>query len=165
MKANKAKAINRLKNEIRIELKRQQDKIRKFQPLKDAILKFSVHLHLAATFTISILFLNSIVLDHFDYHFVYPLQTFLSKNFKDCEKHFFLQTKALHSAKTAKTHPAILESTRLHRNPGTRPNIHAKDLHGNTLVPVTLQLIGRPRTSEGNLQIDSFLFQYLGPPR
>jgi hypothetical protein len=153
VKANKVKAINRLKDKIRTRLKRQQDKIRKFQALKDSILKFSFHRHLTATFTISILFFNSVVLDHFDHHFVYPLQTFTSTNFKDCEKHFILQTKALHSAKTEKTNPAILESTRLHGNPETRPNILAKDLHRNTLVSVTLQLIGRLRTSGSNIQI------------
>jgi hypothetical protein len=134
VKADKAKAIKRPKNEISTELKRQQDKIRKFQALKDSILKFSFHLHLAATFIISILFFNSVLSDHFYHHFMYPFQTFTSKDFKDCENHFSLQTKALHSAKTEKTHPAILESTRLPRNPETRPNILAKDLHRNTLV-------------------------------
>ncbi len=165
VKADKAKAIKRPKNKIRTELKRQQDKIRKFQALKDSILKFSFHLHLTATFIISILLFNSVLSDHFYHHFMYPSQPFTSKDFKDCEKPFSLQTKALHSAKTAKTHPAILESTRLPRNPETRPNILAKDLHRNTLVPVTLPLIGRPRISESNIQSDSFLFQYLGPPR
>ncbi len=96
---------------------------------------------------------------------MYPSKTFTSKDFKDCEKPPFLQTKALHSAKTAETHPAILESTRLPRSPETRPNLLAKDLHRNTLVPVSLQPTGRPRTSENIIQIDSFLFQYLGPPR
>jgi hypothetical protein len=85
---------------------------------------------------------------------MYPFQA--SKDFKDYEKPVSKQTKALHSTKAAKTHPAILESTRLPRNPETRPNILTKDLHRNPSVPVRLQLKGRPRTSESNIQIDSF---------
>jgi hypothetical protein len=85
---------------------------------------------------------------------MYPFQTFTSRDFKDCEKHFSLQTKALHLAQKAKTHTTILESTRLPRNPETQPTIPAKDLHRNTLVPVTLQLLGQPRISENNPQID-----------
>jgi hypothetical protein len=73
--------------------------------------------------------------------------------------------KALHLARTAATQPAIPESTSLPRNPETGPNILTKDLHHNTLVPVTLQLIGQPRNSENITQIDSFVFTYLGPPR
>ncbi len=83
--ANKVKTINRPKNEIRTKLKREQDKVRKFQALKDSILKFSFHRHLTATFTISILFFNSVVSDYFDHHFVYSLQTFIPGNLKDCK--------------------------------------------------------------------------------
>jgi hypothetical protein len=42
-KANKVKAISRPKNKIRTKLKGQQDKVKKFQALKDSILKFSFH--------------------------------------------------------------------------------------------------------------------------
>ncbi len=72
---------------------------------------------------------------------------------------------ALHWAKTAATQLAIPESTRLPRNPETRLDILAKDLHRNTLVPVKLRSISRTRNSENNNQIDSFIFTYLGPPR
>jgi hypothetical protein len=96
---------------------------------------------------------------------MYPFQKFTFKDFKDCEKHYSGQMKVLPSTKTAKTHQAILESTRLPRTPGTQPNVLARDLHRNILVLITLPLIGQPRTSEGNIQIDSFLFQYLGLPR
>ena len=140
-KANKVKTINRLKNKIRTKLKRQQDKVRKFQALKDSILKFSF-LHLSARFLISILLFNSILSNHFYHHFMYPFKTFTSKEIKDCEWHSSLQTKALHSAKTAKAYPAIFESTRLPRSPETRLNIIVYDLHRNTLVPVSLQLTG-----------------------
>jgi len=71
-KADKAKAIKRTKNEIRIELESQQDKFRKYLALKEPILQFSFHLHLAAAFTISILFFNYVLSDHFDHHFMYP---------------------------------------------------------------------------------------------
>jgi len=158
VKAEKAKAIKRPKSKIRIELKRQQDKIRQFQALEDKILKYSFHLHLAAIFIISILLFNSVLLDHFDHHFMYSFHTFTSKDFKDCGEHFSLQTKALQLARAARTSPAILGSMRLPRNPETRPNILTKDLHRNTLVPVELQQLGQPRTSESNIQIDSFLF-------
>jgi hypothetical protein len=164
-KADKAEAIKRTKNEIKVELESQQDKFRKYLALKEPILQFSFHLHLAATFTISILFFNYVLSDHFDHHFMYPFRTFTLKDFRGCEKHFSLQMKALHLARTAATQPAIPESTSLPRNPETRPNILTKDLHRNTLVPVTLQLIGQPRNSENITQIDSFVFTYLGPPR
>jgi hypothetical protein len=94
-KANRVKAINRPKNEIRTKLKGQQDKVRKFQSLKDSILKLSFHQYLTATFTISILFFNSVVSDYFDHHFVYPLQICTSEKLKDCENHFILRMKAL----------------------------------------------------------------------
>ncbi len=162
-KADKAKAITR--NKIGIELESQQNKFRKYLALKDPNLQFAFHLHLAAAFTISILIFNYILSDHFDHHFMYPCRTFSFKDFRNCEKHFSLWMRALHLARTAATQPAIPESTRLPRNPETRPNILTKDLHKNTLVPVTLQLIGRPRNSENNTQIDSFIFTYLGPPR
>jgi hypothetical protein len=164
VKADKAKAIKRLKTKIRKEIKRWQAKIKEFQALKNSILKFSFYLHFAAAFIISILFFKSISSAHFNCHFMYPFQTFTSGDFKDCNKHFSLQTKALHLAKKAKTPTAILESTRLPRNPETRLTIPTKDLHRNTLVPVTLQLLGQCRISENNPQIDSFQFQYLGPP-
>jgi len=82
VKAEKAKAIKRPKSKIRIELKRQQDKIRQFQALEDKILKYSFHLHLAAIFIISILLFNSVLLDHFDHHFMYSFHTFTSKDGK-----------------------------------------------------------------------------------
>jgi hypothetical protein len=141
VKVDKAEAIEGPKNKIRTELERQQDKIRKLPALKDSILKFSF-LHLSARFLISILLFNSILSNHFYHHFMYPFKTFTSKEIKDCEWHSSLQTKALHSAKTAKAYPAIFESTRLPRSPETRLNIIVKDLHRNTLVPVSLQLTG-----------------------
>jgi hypothetical protein len=157
-KADKAEAIKRTKNEIKVELESQQDKFRKYLALTEPILQFSVHLHLEAAFTISILFFNDILSDHFDHHFMYPFRTFTLKDFRGCKKHFSLRTKALHLARTAATQPTIPESTRLPRNPETRPDVLAKDLHRNTLVPVTLQLTGQPRNSENNTQIDSFIF-------
>ncbi len=129
--------------------------------LTEPILQFSFHLHLAAPFTISILISNYFLSGHFDH----PFRTFTFKDFRACEKHCSLQMIPLHWAKTAATQLAIPESTRLPRNPETRPDTLAKDLHRNTLVPVTLQLISRPRNSENNTQIDSFIFTYLGPPR
>jgi len=155
-KTNKVKDINNSKTEFRIKLEGRQDKVRKVQTLKNSILKFSFHWHLTATVTMYIPFFNFFVLDHFDHHCIYPFQSFTFKDFKDCEKHYSVQMKFLHSAKTAKTHPAILESTILPRTPETRPTELTRDLGRNILVPVTLPLIGQPRTSESNIQIDSF---------
>jgi len=165
VKVDKAKAIKRPKTEIGTEIKRRQAKFEKFQALKNSIIKFSFYPHFAATFIISTLFFNSISSVHFNCHFMYPFQTFTFRDFKGCKKHFSLQTKASHSAKKAKTHTAILKSTRLPRNPETQLTIPAKDLHRNTLVPVTLQLLDQPRISENNPQMDSIQLQYLGPPR
>ncbi len=152
VKADKVKAIKRTKNEIRIKPERQLDKIRKYLALTQQILQFSFHLHLATAFIISILIFNYLLSDHFDH----PFRTFTSKDFRACEKHYSLRMIALHWAKTAVTQLAIPESTRLPRNPETRPDILAEDLHRNILVPVTPQLKSRPRNSENNTQIDSF---------
>ena len=160
-KADKVKAIKRTKNEIRIKPERQLDKIRKYLALTEPILQFSFHLHLAAAFAISFFILNYLLSDHFDHLF----WTFTFNNFRACEKHCSLQMKALHWAKTAATQLAIPEPTRSPRNPETRPDILNKDLCRNTLIPVTLQLISRTRSSENNTQIDSFIFTYLGTPR
>jgi hypothetical protein len=86
-KTNKVKAIEELKIESRTELKGRQDKAREVQMLTDSILKFSFHLHLAATFTISSLFSNSVLSDHVDHNFMYPFQTFTLKDFRGCERH------------------------------------------------------------------------------
>ncbi len=132
VKADKVKAIKRPNTEIRKEIKRQQAKIKELQALKNSILKVSFYLHFAAAFIISILFFKSISSAHFNCHFMYPFQTFTFGDSEDCDKHFSLQTKALHSAKKAKTPIAILESTRLPRNPETRMTIPAQELHRNT---------------------------------
>jgi hypothetical protein len=84
VKVDKAKGIEGPKNKIRTEPERQQDKIRKLPALKDSIIKFSFHLHLATTFFIFILFFHSILSDHLYHHFMYPFQTFTSKDLKDC---------------------------------------------------------------------------------
>jgi len=166
--ANKVKAINNSKIESKIKPEGWQDKVREVQTLKDSILKFPSHQHLTVTCTISLFTFNFIVLDHLDHHFTYPFRKFTLEDLKDCEKHFSLQSKALHWAKTEQTHPAIFESTRLHGNPETRPNLLTKDLHRNTLVSVTLPLAGRLRTSESNpqfcLNFYSYTYVCLGNP-
>jgi hypothetical protein len=140
---------------------KQLDEIRKNRALTETKLQSSFHLHLTAAFYISILIFNYFLSDHFDHHF----QTFTFKDFRACEKHRSLRTKALHWAKTLATQLAIPESTRLPRNPENRLDLLAKDLHRNILVPVTLRSKGRPRNSEDNTQIDSFIVTYLGSPR
>jgi len=143
---NKSKTKNRIRLEtesrIKSEGRQDKDKDRKIQTRKDSIVKFSFHRPFTATCTISNLTFNFIVLDHLDHHLTYPFRKFTFEDLKDCEKHFSTQMKALHWAKTEPTHPAILESTRLHGNPETRPNLLAKDLHRNTLVSPTLHLAG-----------------------
>jgi hypothetical protein len=160
-KADKVEAIKRTKYEIRIKPERQLDKFRKYLTLTKQILQVSSHLHLAAAFAISLLIFNYLLSDHFDHLF----RTFTFNNFRACEMHCFLRMKASHWAKTAATQLAIPESTRSPRNPETRPDLLNKDICRNTLIPVTLQLISRTRSSENNTQIDSFIFTYLGTPR
>ncbi len=126
--------------------------IRKYLALTQQILQFSFHLHLATAFIISIFIFNYLLSDHLGHHF----RTFTFKDFRACEKLYSLQVVALHWAKTAVTQLAIPESTRLPRNPETQPDILAKDLHKNILVPVTPQLKSQTRNSENNTQIDSF---------
>jgi len=138
------KAIIRAKNEIRIKPEKQLDKVRKCLPLTEPISHFSFHLHLTNAFTVSILIFNYFLSYLFDHHF----RTFTFPDFWACEKHCSLWMIAWHWAKTASPQLAIPESIRLHRNPETRPDLLAKDLHRNTLVPVTLQLTSRPRNSE-----------------
>jgi hypothetical protein len=133
-------------------LNKNSQKALQYLALTEQILQISFHLHLPAAFTISIFIFNYFLSDHFDH----PFRTFTFKDFRACEKHCSLRMKALHWAKAAVTQLATPESTRLPRNPETRPDILAKDLRRNTLVPVTLQLIGRPRNSGNNTQIDSF---------
>jgi hypothetical protein len=159
-KTNKVSAINKSKTESRMKLEGCQDKVREVQTLKDSILKFPFHRHLTATCTISLFIFNFIILDHFDHHFTYPFRRFTLEDLKDCKKHFNLQTKALHWAKTEQTHPAILDSTRLHKTPETRPNLPAKDLHMNTLVSVILHLAGRLRISQSNPQFCLNFYSY-----
>jgi hypothetical protein len=129
---------------------KQLDKIRKNLALKETKLQFSFHLHLAAAFYISILIFNYLLSDHFGH----PFRTFTFKDFRACEKHRSLRTKASHWAKTAATQLAIPESTRLPRNPETRIDLLTKDLHGNTFVPVALRSIRRTRNSENNGEAD-----------
>jgi hypothetical protein len=56
--ADKVKTIKRTKNEIRIKPEKQLDKIKKYLTLTQQISRFSVHLHLATAFIISILIFN-----------------------------------------------------------------------------------------------------------
>jgi hypothetical protein len=160
-KVDKVKAIKRAKTEIRIKQEKQLEKVRKYLTLTEPISHFSFHLHPATAFTISILIFNYFL----SYHFDHPFRTFTFPDFRACEKHCSLQMIAWHWAKTSAPQLAIPESTRLPRNPETRPDLFSKDLHRNTLVPVTLQLTSRPRNSENNTHIDSFIPTYLGPPR
>ena len=120
---------------------------------KDSILKFPSCRHLTAACTIPLFTFNFIALDHLDHHLSYPFQKFTLEDLKNCGKHFSLQSKAWHWAKIDQTNPAIFESTRLHGNPETRPNLFTKDLHGNPIVSLTLHLTGLLRTSESNTQI------------
>jgi hypothetical protein len=158
-KADKVQAIKRAKNEIRIKTEKQLDKVRKCLTLTEPISHFSFHLHLATAFTISILIFNYFL----SYHFDHPFQTFTFPDFRACEKHCSLRMIAWHWAKTAAPQLTIPESTRLPRNPETRPDLLAKVLHRNILVPVTLQLTSQPRNSENNTQID-YIHTYLPRP-
>jgi hypothetical protein len=113
--ADEMKARKRTKNEIRIKPEKQLDRIRKNLALTETMLQFSFHLHLAAAFYIS-----NLIFNYFSsYHFDQPFRTFTIKDFRACEKHCSLRTKALHGAKTAATQLAIPESTRLPINPET----------------------------------------------
>jgi hypothetical protein len=68
-KADEVKAIKRSKNELRMKPEKQLDKIRKNLALTETKLQFLFHLHLAATFYISILIFNYLLSDHFDHPF------------------------------------------------------------------------------------------------
>ncbi len=147
-KADKVKAIKRTKRRT----KRQLKQIRKYLELKLQISQSSLHLQFATTFLIFILIFIYLLFDLLDHHF----QTFTLKNLRVCEKHYSLQTTALNWAKTAVTQLTNPESTRFPRNPETRPDIFARDLHRSISVPIAPQLKESNRNSENNTKIDSF---------
>ena len=135
------------------------------EKLRDNIrkLQFSFHLHLAVASYILILIFNYLFSDHFDH----PFMTFTFKKLRTCEKHCSLQTKTLHWPKTVTTHLqlAIPEFTRFTRNPENRFDLFDKDLHQNTLVPVSLRSNGQPRNSENHTHTDSIIVNYLDSSR
>jgi hypothetical protein len=161
VRADEVKAIKRSKTTIRMIPEKQLDKIKKNLALTETKLQSLFHLHLATEFYISILMFNYFL----PYHFDYPSPTFTCKDFRACEKHRSLQTRAPHWPKILATQLAIPESTKSSKNPENQLDLLTKDLHRNILVPVTLQSKGLLRNSENNTQIDSFIFSYLDSTR
>jgi len=94
-KADKVKAVKRTRRRT----KRQLDQYRKYLELKPQISQSSFHLHFATTFLIFILIFIYLLFNRLDHHF----RTFTFKNLWVCEKHYSLQTTALHWAKIAVT--------------------------------------------------------------
>jgi len=175
VKVDKAKGLRkdleRSKIKVEKEVKRRQAKSDKFPALKDSIVKVSFPLHFAAACIIFILFLHLSFLSHFSnsilsFTFRVPLSENLHFETSGIARSIFLyKLKPGIRQRKQKPSPQSLNQERLPRNPETRLTILAKDLHRNTLVPVILQLLGQPRVPEKYPQIDSFQFQYLGPPR
>jgi hypothetical protein len=160
-RADEVKAIKRSKTTIRMIIEKQLDRIKKNLALTETKLQSSFHLHLAVEFSISISMFNYLL----PYYSNYPFLTFTCKDFRACEKHHSLQTRAWHWAKILATQLTIPESTQLPRKPENRFDLFTKDLHRNILVPVTLRSKGLLRNSENNTQIESFILSYLGSTR
>jgi hypothetical protein len=161
VRADEVRAIKRTKTTIKMIPEKQLYKIKKNLALTKTKLRSSFHLHLATEFYISILMFNYFLVYHFDY----PFLTFNCKDFRACEKHRSLQTRAWHWAEILATQLAIPESTKSPRNSENRLDLLTKDLHRNILVPATLQSKGLLWNSENNTQIDSFIFSYLDTTR
>ncbi len=162
-KADDVKAGSRTKNESRIGLEKQLEK------LIEPDLHTSSHLPFATAFTISIIILiysvftisififNYLLLDHLDHYFL----TFACGNIRVCKQHCPSRKTASFQAKTAVTPLATPDSTRSFRTPEPRPNMLSRDFYRNFLVPRHLCSLGRLRNPENNPQKDSFIFTYL----
>jgi hypothetical protein len=160
-RADEVKTIKRSKTTIRMIPEKQLDRIKKNLALTETKLQSSFHLHLATEVYFSILMLNYFLPFHFDY----PSLTFTCKNFRACEKHHSLPTRAWHWAKILTTQLAIPESTKSLRNPENQLGLFSQDLHRNIFVPATLRSKGLLRNSENDTHIDSFIFSYLDSTR
>jgi hypothetical protein len=161
-KADEVKAIIKTKNEIirlgkRLDQMTEPDLQVSFHPPCATAFTTSIVIFIYSRFTISILIFNYLLLDHLDHH----SQTFTFGNFRVCEKHCDSRKTASLWAKTEVTQLGTPDSTKPLGDPEPRPNILTRNLYRNTLVPISLQSIGRHRNSEKYTQTDSFIFTYL----
>jgi hypothetical protein len=145
VKAKRNLKRSETKREEEKEIKRRQAKAERSPAQKDSIF---IPFALAVAFLIFISFIKFvssfaflIFPVHFNYQFIYPFRKFAFLDFKEFEDNCRYNIKPYIWQREQKLVLQSLESTRLPRNPETRPPIPVR-IYTGTLVPSTLQTFG-----------------------